>query len=497
MSEFIPSIAVWEITMGCNMRCKHCGSSCQDSLPDELTTEEALDLCDQLASLGLKYVNLSGGEPLLRPDWDQIVIRLKNLGVQSHIISNGWLVDEAIAKRVREVDVEVFAVSLDGLQSTHDYMRCDGSFDRVTRSLRILNEYGVNTGVITTINKSNLSELMEIKNLLKKHNVKTWQLQIATPMGSFHGHKDELMIAPQQINDIIDFAYKVKDEINVCLGDCIGYYSNKEHEIRKTFFQDENAIWRGCPAGKHVLGILHNGDIMGCNSIRSSDFIEGNARRKSLKDIWESGFAWNREFSREKLGGLCLDCQYASYCLGGCPNMRLCLNGNIKNENTYCTYHHAITCDFNTLFNDGICFDDLNQILEKAFKGKNYNLIIMLIEAYRSKNEDLSEIQALHLLNYLHYVYFRVGHYEKSKKICEEVLTIKTSEPYALHGLAINLYYMKEAEASFDVLNILKDISISKFKETVSDLCIDSKLYHKEGDLKTLRSLAMKYDISV
>ena len=50
--------AVWEITMGCNMRCKHCGSSCAEALPDELNTSEALEVCDQLKDLGLKvFIN--------------------------------------------------------------------------------------------------------------------------------------------------------------------------------------------------------------------------------------------------------------------------------------------------------------------------------------------------------------------------------------------------------------------------------------------------------
>ena len=48
--------AVWEITMGCNMRCKHCGSSCAEALPDELNTSEALEVCDQLKDLGLKVI---------------------------------------------------------------------------------------------------------------------------------------------------------------------------------------------------------------------------------------------------------------------------------------------------------------------------------------------------------------------------------------------------------------------------------------------------------
>lgn len=61
--EYLPVTAVWEITMGCNMRCDHCGSSCAEPLPDELTTEEALALCDDLKTVGLKWITLSGENP--------------------------------------------------------------------------------------------------------------------------------------------------------------------------------------------------------------------------------------------------------------------------------------------------------------------------------------------------------------------------------------------------------------------------------------------------
>jgi len=62
--EFQPITAVWEITFACNMRCKHCGSGCNTTKPDELSTEEALKVCDQIAELKIDYITLSGGEPL-------------------------------------------------------------------------------------------------------------------------------------------------------------------------------------------------------------------------------------------------------------------------------------------------------------------------------------------------------------------------------------------------------------------------------------------------
>ncbi len=74
--KYKPLSSVWELTMACNMRCKHCGSICEDQLAGELTPEEALNLCDQIGEIGINHVTLSGGEPTCRKDWHLIAERL-------------------------------------------------------------------------------------------------------------------------------------------------------------------------------------------------------------------------------------------------------------------------------------------------------------------------------------------------------------------------------------------------------------------------------------
>lgn len=107
--------AVWEITMQCNMRCKHCGSSCDNKkAPKELSTEEALKVIDDMGRLKMNHVTISGGEPLLRNDWPILALHLKERGIIANMISNGWNIDEDVIKKANEVGLTNIAISIDG-----------------------------------------------------------------------------------------------------------------------------------------------------------------------------------------------------------------------------------------------------------------------------------------------------------------------------------------------------------------------------------------------
>ena len=113
--------------MGCKMRCGHCGSSCAEPLEDELTSEKALGLCEQLADLGLKWVILSGGEPTTRKDLPEQVRRLTQLGVSVNIITDGWLLKPELVQQLKESGVATVAISMDGTNEFHDKVRWSGA----------------------------------------------------------------------------------------------------------------------------------------------------------------------------------------------------------------------------------------------------------------------------------------------------------------------------------------------------------------------------------
>lgn len=399
--NYMPITAVWEITMGCNMRCKHCGSSCAKPLPDELTTEEALKLCDNLGKLGFQWITLSGGEPTTRKDWDQIAKRLKQNNIMPNIITNAWLLDENVVAKAKNAGVNTIAISIDGLERTHDCIRKKGSFKRDMDAIDLIVKNGMYCSVITTINNVNIKELEGLKKIFEEKKISAWQLQLALPMGNMLQNK-QLVAEPFHVDQVIDFAYKtmLENKIRIHLADCMGYFNLKEIEVRKNALKLERYPWNGCGAGKSVIGILHNGDITACTSIRNREFIAGNIRERSIKEIWEDpkSFTWNREMKKEKLEGLCKICKYGEICRGGCSNSRLTHGGSIYSENKYCSYNFALSRAKKQ-------FDEINDVEELYNKSKNFiekgNLQLAQLALLRALEVDTSNEKICKLYNYV------------------------------------------------------------------------------------------------
>lgn len=342
---FFPRVAVWELTLKCDLNCRHCGSKAGKARDDELTLPEARRLCKELAELKCKYLTLSGGEPLLRKDWPLIAETLIDLGIITGMISNGRHFTSDIAKTMKTIGMESVAFSVDGFEESHEYQRrVKGQWKQTLDAIDTAVNAGMRTSVVTTINNRNLSELEELRELLREHGVLRWQVQFATPTGNMADNRGLIMDPKDIVHAVPLIARMTRDDKRpkVYPGHDVGYYGEPEEGLR-----DKNAaipFWTGCSAGCSVIGIESNGNIKGCLSLPSAmngedRFIEGNVREKSLKDIWfgEKAFAYNREFSVESLAGFCRDCDYNDICRGGCTWTCFAeAGGEMKRDNPYC-----------------------------------------------------------------------------------------------------------------------------------------------------------------
>jgi radical SAM protein with 4Fe4S-binding SPASM domain len=436
-------------------------------LPGELTTAEALDAVAQMADLGLKWVTLSGGEPLTRQDLPVLVKALSDRGVIPNIITNGWLVSPELAKTLAGNGIATAAISVDGTREIHDRIRRSGSYDRLKESFRVLHEQGIDCGAVTTISKENIGVLPEIKKELVGMGVSSWQVQLGLPMGNF-ASRPEWVLDPVQVDEVLDFCYEVngEGEITMYPADCLGYYSHKELRARQMAFNTPGyQLWDGCNAGVRGFGLLHNGDILGCTSIRDREYIEGNIKKRPLREIWEDegAFRWRREMKKESLGGYCRTCKYGRKCLGGCPNTRLTMNGSIYGENQYCSYNQALGRSESEMR----AFTDAGMLLESArnaARAREYQLCSQQLE--RLLELDGGNIEAWRLKGFSD---FMNGNYDLSEVANRKVLEADPADWYAKKGLGLVLFRQGRREEGLRLVSAAAEEAYED-ADTVRDL---------------------------
>lgn len=341
----IPSNCLLEICFKCNLNCKHCGSSLNAFKENRngklLNKEEFVKVIDDLKELGGEKIGLVGGEPLLCEFWEELASYATNKGFFVSMITNGMLIDEKMAHRIKNSGIKLVAISLDGPEEFHNHLRENPfAYKRVLRAVHSLVAVGIQVNIITTIVKGNLPLLDEIENILSNMEISYWQLQIGIPMGKLQDNK-EYVITPEQLKDVEHFILeaKTRKRVQITTADSIGYCSKNEIALRNNNSTNGKRAFIGCLAGCRTVAIESNGNVKGCLSMQNEHFIEGNIREKSLKDIWndENAFSFNRQFSKEQLSGSCKNCKYGEICRGGCSSLAYNTSGNV-NSNEYCLY---------------------------------------------------------------------------------------------------------------------------------------------------------------
>lgn len=306
---------------------------------EELTVDECLNIASELLDLGCKRVTFIGGEVFLYKGWEKIARRLSNGGIKVNIVTNASLLGNNQIDQIKYAQLTNVGISLDGMEKNHNRIRnSKDSFQRVLKAFRLLNNEKIPIAVVTSLLDFNFLDLDPLYDLLLYYNVPIWQLQIATSVGNMSLHKD-ILLNPSKVPQITKFIREKRMEgrISVFAGDNIGYYD--ENEICLRNFTGSLSIWHGCQAGLRVVGIDSVGNVKGCLSLYSDNFIEGNLRQESLYDIWckEDNFDYNRKFDISHLSGACAKCDLGFFCRGGCRGSCYFTTGS-NFENVYCCY---------------------------------------------------------------------------------------------------------------------------------------------------------------
>jgi len=322
------SYLFWECTSRCNISCKHCGSDCQIGSKESDMAGE--DFIKTLKNIATEYnpsdvmVVVSGGEPLVRNDLEEIGKQISLLRFPWGMVSNGYaLTSERLANLV-DAGISSVTISLDGLQQNHDWLReKNGSFQRAVNAIRMLVQIpNLVLDVVTCVNARNFNQLEEIKKMLMDIGIQKWRLFIIDPIGRAK-ENPELFITDVQFRQLMDFIAfnRQQGEIMTAFG-CDGFLGKFEANVRQGVFF--------CRAGIHAASVLANGDISACPNINRG-FVQGNIYHKPFLEIWHSKFHQFRHRKAFKTG-ICTNCDVWKWCRGdgfhlhepGNPNPLVC-----------------------------------------------------------------------------------------------------------------------------------------------------------------------------
>ncbi|MHC4542460.1 MAG: radical SAM protein, partial [Planctomycetota bacterium] len=166
-------IVVWNITRACNLKCVHCyNDSGACKADDELATDEAKGVLDDLVQFRVPSVLFSGGEPLMRPDLFELIGYAVKRGVRAVISTNGTLITTEMAKRVKDHGVSYVGISLDGIGPVNDKFRgVSGAFERAVAGIKNCQEAGVRIGLRLTLTGKNVQDLESLFDFFEAQQI--------------------------------------------------------------------------------------------------------------------------------------------------------------------------------------------------------------------------------------------------------------------------------------------------------------------------------------
>jgi len=301
----------WECTTRCNLDCLHCGSDCsKQSNYRDMPMGDFLAALDTIKNPAKNLiVVITGGEPLLRKDLPECGREIRKRGMRWSMVSNGYLYNETMHNSLLNAGLGALTISIDGLEESHNWLRNNSrSFDRVVTAIDLAaNSPRLNFDVVTCVNKKNISELHQIKEFLKKYNVKAWRLFTIIPIGRAP-QNENLLLSDEEFVHLMDFIQESRKNdkgIDVKFS-CEGFVGKYEWKVRDSFYF--------CREGINMGPVLIDGSISACPNIDRS-FSQGNIYTDKFYDVWEQKFQpfRNRNWMRV---GRCKDCKSFKDCQG-------------------------------------------------------------------------------------------------------------------------------------------------------------------------------------
>ncbi len=326
-----PICLTWEITYACNLQCVHCLSSSGTRDPRELSTDQAKAVLDELRDLQVFYINIGGGEPMIRKDFFEILEHAESNDIGVKFSTNGTYITAENARRLAAMNYLDIQISLDGVDAaTNDAVRGKGSYATAIAAMNHLREANFGQFKISVVvTRHNVDQLDAFKALADSYGA---QLRITRlrPSGRGADTWDELHPTQQQQRQIYDWLMKHGE--NVLTGDSF-FHLNA--------FGESLPGLNLCGAGRVVCLIDPIGDVYACPFVIHDQFKAGSLLDDGgFTKVWKESdlFLSLREPESE---GACSACGSYDACQGGCMAAKFFTGIPLDGPDPECVTRHG------------------------------------------------------------------------------------------------------------------------------------------------------------
>ncbi|WP_407397342.1 putative heme d1 biosynthesis radical SAM protein NirJ2 [Anaerovibrio sp.] len=325
-------IVSWNVTNACNMFCDHCYREAGCKAEEELSTEEAKTLLDQIAKAGFKIMIFSGGEPLTRPDILELVSYATSLGLRSVFGTNGTLITLEMAQKLKDAGAMGMGISLDSMDKKkhNEFRKFEGAWEGAVQGMRNCRAVGLPFQIHTTVMDWNNHELEAITDFAVAEGAVAHHFFFLVPTGRAKTIEAESLRA-EQYEETLTRIMKKQTEVDIELKPtCAPQFMRIAAQMGiKTRFR------RGCLAGTAYCIISPRGKVQPCAYLNME---LGDVRETPFDEIWKNNEVLNTLRTLEYKGG-CGECEFKRAC-GGCrARAAYYHDGDYMAEEPWCLYH--------------------------------------------------------------------------------------------------------------------------------------------------------------
>ena len=349
-----PFIAIWETTQACDLACVHCRACAQPQRStEELSTEEAFRLIDEIAAMAVPVFVLTGGDPLKRPDIFDIVRYASSRQVRISLTPSATpLLTRDAIQRLKEAGLARLAVSLDGpTAEIHDaFRKVAGSFQWTMDAVRWAREIGLPVQINTTITRHNLHQVHDVIALLEKLDITLWSVFFLVPTGR---GQDIGLLSAEEFEQVFEILHQTAQRALFDIKSTEAQHyrryllqrrteERRQHSLRGERMPQlapgmtTDGIGRamGINDGKGFVFISHRGDVYPSGFLPISG---GNVRRQSLAAIYRESPLFKSLRDTANLKGKCGRCEFREIC-GGSRARAYAVYGSPYAEEPCCVY---------------------------------------------------------------------------------------------------------------------------------------------------------------